>query len=67
MWYGNKYSVDLSHAVWTHETDIAQCPQIHTSQFSLKWMLLFSACTVCGASAFYAPHSVPVGCVCVWR
>ena len=57
MWYGNKYSVALSHAVWTHETNIAQCPQIHTSQLTLEGMLsvlcmhsMWCQCILCTTS-----------------
>ena len=72
MWYGNKYSVDLSHTVWTHETDIAQCPQIHTSQSSLEWMLsvlcmhsMWCQCILCTTSCacrlcVYCVYNVPV-------
>ena len=68
----NRHSVDLSHTVWTHETNIAQCPQIHTSQFSLEWMLsvlcmhsMWCQCILCTTSCacrlcVYCVCNVPV-------
>ena len=61
-----------SHAVWTHEPHIAQCPQIHTSQFSLEWMLsvlcmpsMWCQCILCTTSCacrlcVYCVYNVPV-------